>query len=115
MSITYDVFARKEHPEPLVYIGSVEVENPEDVYSVIIFVQVKSATKDDHTPWTTGNAMQGHRNGTYTYSLAATTTYGHNHYKNSWILFQLVATDDMGKEIGRTKIYINEIALSPCM
>lgn len=33
MSITYDVFARKEHPEPLVYIGSVEVENPEEVTS----------------------------------------------------------------------------------
>jgi hypothetical protein len=26
MSATYDIFARKEHPEPLIYIGSVEVE-----------------------------------------------------------------------------------------
>jgi len=25
MSISYDVFARKSHPEPLVYIGSVQV------------------------------------------------------------------------------------------
>jgi hypothetical protein len=31
MSITYDVFARKAHPEPLIYIGSVEVESAEDV------------------------------------------------------------------------------------
>ena len=31
MSITYDVFARKEHAEPLVYIGSMEVENAEEV------------------------------------------------------------------------------------
>jgi hypothetical protein len=92
----------------------VEVENPEDVYSVIIFVQVKSATKEDYTPWTTGNAMHSHRNGTFSYLLAANTTYGHNHYKKSWILFQLVATDDLGEVIGRTKIYTNEIALSPC-
>jgi hypothetical protein len=28
MSILYDIFARKEHPEPLVYIGSVEVDHP---------------------------------------------------------------------------------------
>ena len=26
MSLIYDVFARKAHPEPLAYIGSVEVE-----------------------------------------------------------------------------------------
>ncbi len=31
MAIIYDIFARKQHPEPLVYIGSVEVENPEEV------------------------------------------------------------------------------------
>jgi hypothetical protein len=26
MPTTYDIFARKEHPEPLLYIGSLEVE-----------------------------------------------------------------------------------------
>jgi hypothetical protein len=31
MSVTYDVFARKEHPQPLTYIGSVEVDQAEDV------------------------------------------------------------------------------------
>jgi hypothetical protein len=91
-----------------------EVENPEDVFSVIIFVQVRSAFKEDYTPWTTGNAMQSHRNGTFSYTLAANTTRGHNHYKSSWVLFQLVATDDAGEVVGRTKIYPNEIALSPC-
>jgi hypothetical protein len=31
MGIIYNIFARKEHPEPLVYIGSVEVERAEEV------------------------------------------------------------------------------------
>lgn len=31
MSTTYDIFARKEHPEPLVYVGSVDVEKADDV------------------------------------------------------------------------------------
>lgn len=31
MSITYDVFARKEYAEPLVYIGPVEVDNAGEV------------------------------------------------------------------------------------
>jgi hypothetical protein len=92
-----------------------QVENPEDVFSVIIFVQVKSATKEDYTPWTSGNTMQKHSDGHFSYTLTANTTEGHNHYKNSWIFFQLVATNDMGQAIGRTMIYTNAIALSPCM
>ena len=31
MSILYDIFARKEHPEPLLYIGSVEVDHTADI------------------------------------------------------------------------------------
>ena len=92
-----------------------QVENPEDVFSVIIFVRVKSAVKEDYTPWTTGNTMQKHSDGTFTYTQAANSTRGHNHYKNSWIEFQLVATNNKGQEIGRTMIYPNAIALSPCM
>jgi hypothetical protein len=92
-----------------------QLENPEDVFSVIIFVRVKSATKEDYTPWTTGNTMQKHSDGHFSYVLTANTTRGHNHYKNSWILFQLVATNDKGEAIGRTMIYTNAIALSPCM
>jgi hypothetical protein len=91
------------------------MQNPEDVYSVIIFVQVKSAIKEDYTPWTTGDSMERHNDGTFSYLLAANTTRGHNHYKRAWILFQLVATDDIGEVIGRTRIYSNEISLSPCM
>ena len=35
--------------------------------------------------------------------------------KNSWVNMQLVATDDEGKEIGRTRIYTELVAMSPCM
>lgn len=34
MGIAYDVFARKEYPEPLTYIGSVEVDSADDVSRV---------------------------------------------------------------------------------
>jgi hypothetical protein len=92
-----------------------KMENPEDVYSIIVFVQVKSAFKEDSTPWTSGDVMERHVDGTFSYLLSANTTRGHNHYKQSWILFQLVATNGFGEVIGRTKIYSSEIALSPCM
>lgn len=31
---TYDIFARKEHPEPLIYIGSVEAATTDDISRV---------------------------------------------------------------------------------
>jgi len=31
MPTTYAIFARKEYPEPLVYIGSIDVDDPAEV------------------------------------------------------------------------------------
>lgn len=45
MSTTYDIFARKEHPEPLTYIGSVEIENSDEVN------QVSLATYGPESEW----------------------------------------------------------------
>lgn len=91
------------------------VEDEEEAFSVVIFTYVRSATKDDSTPWTSGNVMHDHRDGTYTYVMRGSEVEGHNHYKNSWIVFQLVITDIEGREIGRSRIYDRSIALSPCM
>lgn len=92
-----------------------QVSEPDKVVSVVIFVQVKSAKEEDYTPWTTGDVMFDHGDGTFTYDLQANEIDGHNHYKNSWVRFQLVATDALGGEIGRTRIYAQDVALSPCM
>ncbi len=91
-----------------------EVEDPQDVISVVIFVRVRSAKKDDFTPWTTGNVMFNNGGGKFSYTLRANETEGHNHYKDSWIQFQLVATGKNGQEVGRTHIFEQSIALAPC-
>jgi hypothetical protein len=96
-------------------VVTTEVEDPGAVISVVIFVRVKSAEKEDYTPWTTGDVMFNHRDGTFTYTLVGSRIEGHNHYKKSWVFVQLVATDINGEEIGRTKVFENAIALSPCM
>lgn len=92
-----------------------EVEDFKEVASVIIFVQLKSALKDDYTPWSTGDVMFNYRNGTFSYMLQANEIEGHNHYRISWVRFQLVATNEAGKEIGRTMIFTEPVSLSPCM
>ncbi len=93
---------------------SVTVEDPHEVVSVVIFVRVQSAERDDSTPWTTGDVMFDHKDGTFTYLLRANEVNGHNHYKASWVVFQLVATDVRGEEVGRTRIYPTAIDMSPC-
>jgi len=93
----------------------VQVEDPKEVYTVTIFVQVKSAKEEDYTPWTTGDSMNNNRDGTFTYTLAANHIYGRNHYLHSWVLVQMVATNNKGEEVGRTRIFRDLIALSPCM
>ncbi len=93
----------------------VQVEDPEEVFSVVIFVQVKSAKEEDYTPWTTGDAMHDHRDGTFSYNLRANHIYGRNHYLRSWVFLQMVATNKDGEEVGRSLIFRDLIALSPCM
>jgi hypothetical protein len=90
------------------------VEDEDEVFSVVIFTRVKAAFKDDSTPWTTGNTMHDHRDGTFTYVMYGSDVEGHNHYKNSYVLFQLVAVNEDGEEVGRTHIFNESIALSPC-
>ncbi|MBE0671316.1 MAG: hypothetical protein IH588_12055 [Anaerolineales bacterium] len=92
-----------------------KVVDPEEVASVVIFVQVKSFDKEDYTPWTSGDVMFNYNDGTFSYTLQATEIQGHNHYKKSWVRMQLVATNIKGEEVGRTKIFPEVTTLEPCM
>lgn len=92
-----------------------KVADPEEVFSVVIFVQVKSFEKEDYTPWTTGDVMFNYNDGTFSYVLQATEIEGHNHYKKSWVRMQLVATNNKGEEVGRTRIFPQAALLEPCM
>ncbi len=89
--------------------------DPEEVASVVIFVQVKSAEDEDYTPWTSGDVMYNYFDGTFSYTLQATEINGHNHYKKSWVRMQLVATNIKGEEVGRTRIIPELASLEPCM
>jgi hypothetical protein len=91
------------------------VEDPKEVVSVVIFVRLKAAERDSYTPWTTGDVMFNRRDGSFTYLLRASVIEGRTHYRNAWVMFQMVATDKFGNEIGRTRVYEQSIALGPCM
>lgn len=91
-----------------------EVEEPDEVFSVIIFTRVRDIEKEDYTPWTNGNVMLDRGQGEFTYNLIGSQIEGHNHYLRSWVYFQLVATNIKGEEIGRTRIYEKAFDMYPC-
>jgi hypothetical protein len=91
-----------------------EVEDPDQVISVIIFVRVKDFKEEDYTPWTSGAVMLNRGQGEFTYTLTGSEIYGHDHYLRSWVYFQLVATNIKGEEIGRTKVYEKAFDMYPC-
>jgi hypothetical protein len=93
----------------------VEVEDPEEVFSVIIFTRTKLLKEEDTTPWTSGNVMYNNGNGKFTYLMRGNDVKGPIPTRRSWVLFQLVATNIKGEEIGRSRIFEDSIQLSPCM
>lgn len=91
------------------------VEDPDEVFSVLMFVRVKDLHEEDYTPWSKGIVMFDLEDGSFTHTLVGSQIHGHNHYKDSVVQFQLVATNLAGEVIGRTKIYENAVVMSPCM
>lgn len=91
-----------------------EVEDPDLVAAVIIFTRVKDFKEEDYTPWTKGNIMINNFDGTFTFSAIGSEIRGHNHYKESWVYFQMVAVDEKGEEVGRTRVYEKAFSMSPC-
>ena len=53
-----------------------KVQNPDEVFSVVIFVRVKALLKEDYTPWTTGDVMTKHGDGTFSYTLVGSEIEG---------------------------------------
>ncbi|MHB8778014.1 MAG: hypothetical protein ACYC6R_09660 [Anaerolineales bacterium] len=91
------------------------VNDLKEIFSVIIFTRTKLMNEDDSTPWTSGNVMFNNRDGSFTYNMRGNDVKGTVPTRKSWVIFQLVATNIKGEEVGRTRIYAQDILLSPCM
>jgi hypothetical protein len=91
------------------------VSAPDEVYSVVFFIHLQNTKNEDTTPWSKGAAMEKLGNGIFTYELKANTVSRHNNYLKAWIIYQLVATDINGKEVGRSPIFSGGLTIGPCM
>jgi len=92
-----------------------QVDDVSEAKIVVIFNRVKSAAKEDFTPWSNGNIMYPSGDGHFTYVMKATELEGHNNYRRSWVYFQLVAVNLLWEEVGRTPVFTQSIYMEPCL
>jgi hypothetical protein len=91
-----------------------EVTEPDEVYSVVLFVRLMDTESPDTTPWSKGAAMDNPDYGVFTYLLRANSVPERKAYMKAWVFYQLVATDLEGKAIGRTRVFTNSLVIGPC-
>ena len=93
---------------------STTVDDPDEVFSVLLFYRVKDYEEEDYTPWNTGIVMLDRGQGEFTHTMVGSEVDGHNHYLKSWVYFQLIATNIEGEEVGRTRLYDKAFEMYPC-
>jgi hypothetical protein len=91
-----------------------QVAKPLEVNFVVLFVRFKSKQTGNASEWTS-IGMQHLGAGTYFHDLAAEQMKGDDAFKNAWVEYQLVATNQKSKEMGRTTIFSEKLTLLECV
>lgn len=99
--------------KPRKAIMTVTVLHPEEVTTVYLFFRLKSAKKEDTTPWI-GTVTDDNGNGTFTYILYANLIPHRKDYMKAWFQYQFVAENEKEVIVGRTRIYEKTLSLEPC-
>jgi len=112
---------------PIIYYGGcalpketrlgVRVSDPGQVKYVSFFIRLRSKSSGNDSGWDGGTVMQPVSDGLYNLTLNADDLHGdevYKYYNDSWIEFQLVATDSRTIEVGRTEKIVDQLSLSPC-
>ena len=92
---------------------TITVQHPDEVTTVYLFFRLKSAKKEDYTPWV-GTVTDNNKNGTFTYVLKANNIPHRKSYLKAWVQYQFVAEDKKEVIVGRSQIYLNVLTLEPC-
>lgn len=92
---------------------TITVLHPEEVTTVYLFFRLKSAKKEDTTPWS-GTVTDNNGNGTFTYTLYANLIPHRKDYMKAWFQYQFVAENEKEIVVGRTRIYEKSLTLEPC-
>jgi hypothetical protein len=93
---------------------TIQVQVPGDnVYSVVIFTNLKDQAGGGTTGWDEGSSMNPAGGGWFSRTVSSRSVAGADRFKNAWLLYQFVASDRSNQIIGRSQVY-SDITLTAC-
>jgi hypothetical protein len=100
--------------EPTSVKFTAQAANAAGTAFVVLFVRFKSKQTGATSEWTS-ITMQRLNPGTFVHDLVANEMKGVDFFRNSWVQYQLVATDSKTNEIGRTAIFDERLSVFDCI
>lgn len=91
-----------------------QVVDPIASAHVLLFVRFRSVQTGNAANWTS-IPMRTIGAGTYIHDLTSDQIAGEALYRNAWVEYQLVITNDRGREIGRTGIFRERLLALECV
>ncbi len=88
-----------------------QVSSPGQVFDVVLFTRIRDKASGNSTGWDQGTSMDNKGDGTFSWVIDGRKL---GQYANSWVMYQLVGTDQNGVEIARSPIYNDDLTLSSC-
>lgn len=98
--------------DPLAIVFDVTVDDP-NTQAVLFFFRMKDKTSGLASEWSNGEKMKAPGNGNYEFILQATAIPDEARYKNAWLQYQFVAVNKLQQNIGRSRIFEEEITFTP--
>ncbi|HTX80519.1 MAG TPA: hypothetical protein VMC62_12665 [Longilinea sp.] len=94
-------------------IFAVTVNQPVQVYDVVVFTRLQDVNSGKLTGWDEGTAMAVEGNGAFRLIMNTKGITGANENTTAYLLYQFVATDTHGQVIGRSQTF-EDATLSQC-
>lgn len=85
-----------------------------DTAHVLLFARFKSLQAERASKWTTIE-METIGNGTYVHDVYSDEMREDEFFQTAWLEYQIVATNTLGKEIGRTDIFKEKVKMLTCV
>lgn len=92
-------------------VFTVQVTKPSKTENAFLFLRLRNKLTGEDTGWDRGTALDAEGEGKFTYTLKASRFDDQN---NSWIVYQLVGTDDEQKIVARSPIFPESLSLIKC-
>jgi hypothetical protein len=107
-------FFKKGICQPVSVKFTAQAANASGTAFVVLFVRFKSKVTGANSEWTS-ITMQNMGAGTFNHHLLAEDMKGVDSFRNSWVQYQLVATDSTTKVLGRTGIFNEKLTVLDCV